>query len=91
MAAIVATRANTQKLPPDRRGTPKITVPGDPPRSLEEIAEGACQVLNHIENSGTEDRYVTGYIRAVRQYTINAQRGDSQGIAKVLDALTTEA
>ncbi|KAJ6168287.1 hypothetical protein N7497_001130 [Penicillium chrysogenum] len=53
-----------------------------------DIAEGARRVLNHIENNGTEDRYVTGYIRAVRQYALNAQRGDSQGMAKVLEALT---
>jgi hypothetical protein len=53
-----------------------------------DIAEGACRVLDHIENTGMEDRYVTGYIRAVRQYALNAQRGDSQGMAKVLEALT---
>jgi hypothetical protein len=73
---------------PERRGTPKSMVPGDPPRSMVDIAEGARRVLNHIENNGTEDRYVTGYIRAVRQYALNAQRGDSQGMAKVLEALT---
>ncbi|KAJ5742632.1 zinc knuckle domain protein [Penicillium nucicola] len=55
---------------------------------MDDIAEGARRVLNHIENNGTEDRYVTGYIRAVRQYAINAQRGDGQGMAKVLEALT---
>ena len=88
MVAIVATGANAQKLPPDRRGPPKTTVPGDPPRSMDDIAEGARRVLNHIENNGTEDRYVTGYIRAVRQYVLNAQRGDAMGMAKVLDALT---
>ncbi|KAJ5110837.1 hypothetical protein N7532_001372 [Penicillium argentinense] len=63
-------------------------VPRDPPRSMDDIAEGARQVLNHIENNGTEDRYVTGYIRAVRQYALNAQRGDAMGMAKVLEALT---
>jgi hypothetical protein len=55
---------------------------------MEDIADGARRVLNYIENNGTEDRYVTGYIRAVRQYALNAQRGDSQGMAKVLEALT---
>lgn len=35
-----------------------------------------------------EDRYVTGYIRAVCQYALNAQRGDAMGMAKVLAALT---
>jgi hypothetical protein len=48
-------------------------------------------VLNHIENNGTEVRYITVYIRAIRairQYALNAQRGDGQGTAKVLDALT---
>ncbi|KAJ5455490.1 zinc knuckle domain protein [Penicillium daleae] len=83
MAVLVATGANAQKLPPDRKGPPKTTVP----RSMDDIAEGARQVLNHIENNGTEDRYVTGYIRAVRQYALNAQRGDVMGMAKVLDAL----
>jgi hypothetical protein len=55
---------------------------------MDDIAEGARKVLNHIETNGTEDRYVTGYIRPVRQYALNAQRGDGQRIAKVLDALT---
>lgn len=55
---------------------------------MDDIAEGARRVLNHIENNGSEDRYVTGYIRAVRQYALNAQRGDGQGMAKVLEALT---
>lgn len=55
---------------------------------MDDIAERARRVLNHIENNGKEDRYVTGYIRAVRQYAINAQRADGQGMAKVLEALT---
>ncbi|KAJ5084986.1 hypothetical protein N7532_009757 [Penicillium argentinense] len=62
--------------------------PGTPPKSMNDIAEGARQVLNHIENNGTEDRYVTRYIRAVRRYALNAQRGDGMGMAKVLEALT---
>ena len=45
-------------------------------------------MLNYIENNGSEDRYITGYIRAVRQFALNAQRGDGQGMAKVLEALT---
>lgn len=85
---MVATGANAQNLPPDRRGPPKTTEPGEPPRSMDDIAEGARRVLDHIENNGTEDRYVTGYIRAVRQYALNAQRGDAMGMAKVLEALT---
>ncbi|KAJ5144430.1 hypothetical protein N7526_001938 [Penicillium atrosanguineum] len=87
MAAIVATGANAQRLPPERKGTPKPTASGDPPRSMEDIAEGARRVLNYIENNGSEDRYITGYIRAVRQFALNAQRGDGQGMAKVLEAL----
>lgn len=55
---------------------------------MDDIAEGARRALNHIENNGSEDRYVAGYIRAVRQYALNAQRGDGQGMAKVLEALT---
>ena len=55
---------------------------------MEDIAEGARRVLNYIENNGSEDRYITGYIRAVRQFALNAQRGDGQGMAKVLEALT---
>ena len=54
---------------------------------MEDIAEGARRVLNYIENNGSEDRYITGYIRAVRQFALNAQRGDGQGMAKVLEAL----
>ncbi|KAI1829211.1 hypothetical protein DTO027I6_9892 [Penicillium roqueforti] len=88
MAAVIATGANAQNLPPIRRGTPKPTALAEPPRSMDDIAEGARKVLNHIENNGTVDRYVTGYIRAVRQYALNAQRGDGQGMAKVLEALT---
>ena len=55
---------------------------------MEDIAEGARRVLNYIENNGSEDRYITGYIHAVRQFALNAQRGDGQGMAKVLAALT---
>ncbi len=84
MAAMVATGANAQNLPPDRRGPPKTTVPGDPPRSMDDIAEGARRVLNHIENNGTEDRYVTGYIQAFRQYALNTQRGDAMGWPRCL-------
>jgi hypothetical protein len=88
MAVVVATGANAHKLPPEKRGTPKISAPDDPPRSMQDIAEGARRVLSYIEDNGTEDRYVTGYIRAVRQYALNAQRVDSQGMAKALEALT---
>ena len=88
MAAEIATGANAQNLLPVRRGTSKNSALAEPPRSMDDVAEGARRVLNHIENNGMEDRYVTGYIRAVRQYALNAQRGDSQGMAKVLDALT---
>lgn len=88
MAAIVATRANAQNLPPERRGAPKFTAPGKPIRSIKDVAGWARRVPNYIENSGTENRYITGYIRAVRQYALNAQRGNSQGMAKVLEALT---
>jgi hypothetical protein len=38
--------------------------------------------VDHIENNSTEDRYVTGYIRAVRQYALNAQRGDGMGVSR---------
>ena len=55
---------------------------------MEDIAEGARRVLSYIENNGSEDRYITGYARAVRQFALNAQRGDGQGMAKVLEALT---
>ncbi|KAJ5215295.1 zinc knuckle domain protein [Penicillium cinerascens] len=37
-----------------------------------DIVEGARLVLDHIENNGTTDGYVTEYIRAVRQYALNA-------------------
>lgn len=85
---MMATGANAQYLLPVRRGTSKNSALADPPRSMDDIAEGARRVLNHIENNGSEDRYVTGYIRAVRHYALNAQRGDGQGMAKVLEALT---
>ncbi len=82
MAVTVAIDVNAQKWPPGRRGTPRSIAP-DPP-----ITEGARRVLNNIENNGKEDRYSTGYIQAVPQYALNAQRGDSQGTTKVLEALT---
>jgi hypothetical protein len=63
-AMAITTGANAQNLPPIRRGTPKITALVDPPRSMDDIAEG---VLNHIEKNGTEERYVTGYLGAFRQ------------------------
>lgn len=73
MAAIVATGANAQKPPPpEMRGTPKPTAPGDLPRSMEDIAEEDSRVLNYIKNNGSEDRYITEYIRAVRQFALNA-------------------
>jgi hypothetical protein len=55
---------------------------------LEDIAEGAHRVLNYIENNGSRDRHIAGYIRAVRQFALNSQRGESQGMTKVLEALT---
>jgi hypothetical protein len=75
-------------MTPDKRGTPKPAAPGGRHISMVDIAEEACRVLDHIENTGTEDKYVTGYIRAVRQYALNVQRGDGQGMTKVLEALT---
>lgn len=60
----------------------------DQERNTDEIAQGARRLLNRIENNDTEDRCVTGYIRVVCQYALNAQRGDGQGTAKVLEALT---
>ena len=59
MAAVMATGANAQNLPPIRRGTSKNMALADPPRTMDDIAEGR-RVLNHIENNGSEDRYVTG-------------------------------
>ncbi|KAJ5198731.1 uncharacterized protein N7498_007848 [Penicillium cinerascens] len=47
---------------------------------MEDIAEGARRVPNYIENNGSEDTYITGYIHAVRQFALNAQRGDGQGM-----------
>jgi hypothetical protein len=44
-------------------------------------------VLKYIENNGSENRYITGYIRAVCQGALNAQPG-GQGMAKVLEALS---
>jgi fructose-bisphosphate aldolase class 1 len=55
---------------------------------MEDTAEGARRVLNYIENNGLKDRYITGYIRAIRQFALNAQRGDDHGMAKALEALT---
>ncbi|KAJ5139183.1 uncharacterized protein N7515_004031 [Penicillium bovifimosum] len=88
MPAMVATGANAQTLPPGGGQPQKSKTPADPPRTMDEIAEGALRVLHHIENSGTEDPYVTGFIRSIRKYAMNAQRGDGQGMAKVFEALT---
>lgn len=88
MAAAMATGASAQNLHPIRRGTSKNTALADPSRFRDDIAGGARRVLDHIGNNDTEDRYVTGYIHDVRQYVLNTQRGDGQGMAKVLEALT---
>jgi hypothetical protein len=72
MTVVVATCANAQILPPEKRGTLNPTVPRDPLQSMEDIAAGTRRVLNHTQNNGTQDRYVTGHIRAVRQYALNA-------------------
>jgi hypothetical protein len=74
---MVATGVNAQSLPLKGEGTPKSMAPGDPLRSMEDIADGARRLLNYIEKNETEDRYFTGYIRAVRQSALNAQRGES--------------
>jgi hypothetical protein len=58
-------------MTPDKSGTPKPAAPGGRHVSMVDIAEGACRMLEHIENTGTEDKYVTGYIRAVRQDALN--------------------
>lgn len=76
MAAMVAAGANTQKVSPDKRGTPKFAAPGARLISMGDIAEGTRQVLDHVENHSTIDRYAAGSIRAVRQYALNAQWGD---------------
>lgn len=39
-------------------------------------------VLNHIENNGTEDRYVTGYLRAVRQYALTKTNRDTERLTQ---------
>ncbi|KAJ6124624.1 hypothetical protein N7471_011941 [Penicillium samsonianum] len=75
MAAVVATGANAQCLP----------------LTGEEHQKPQHQ-LTHLGRWKTSPRepatYITGYIRAVRQFALNAQRGDGQGMAKVLEALT---
>lgn len=88
MTAMIATGVNAQKLPPEMRGTPKTAAPDHLCRSINNITEGARQVLNHIENNGTEDRYVIGYVRADRKYVLNAQQGDRFEMVNVLEALT---
>ncbi len=85
---MVATGANAQKMPPDKRGTPKLAAPGARPISMGDIAEEAHRVLDHMASHGTVDRYVSGFISAVRQYALNAQRGDGQRMVEVLEALT---
>ncbi|KAJ5139182.1 uncharacterized protein N7515_004030 [Penicillium bovifimosum] len=67
----------------------KPKTPADPPRTIDEIAECALRVLRYIENSGTEDPYVTGFIRSIRKHAMNAQRGDGQGMTKVTEKIET--
>jgi hypothetical protein len=58
--------------------------------SKEQIIEGANKVLRYIENNGQEDPVITGYIRTVKEYALNALRGDSAaqgGMTKVVAAL----
>ncbi|KAI2669865.1 hypothetical protein LCP963914a_9885 [Penicillium roqueforti] len=54
---------------------------------MDDIAEGARKVLNHIENNGTEDRYVTGYIRAVRQYALTKINRDTERLNQRIDTI----
>lgn len=58
--------------------------------SMEQIIEGANKVLRYIENNGQEDPVITGYIRTVKEYALNARNGDSAaqgGMTKVVAAL----
>jgi hypothetical protein len=58
--------------------------------SMDQIIDGANKVLQYIENNGQEDPVITGYIRTVKDYALNARKGDSTaqgGMTKVIAAL----
>ena len=74
MAAVVATGANAQILPPGkgpRLGEPttKGPRPSTTGPTMDQIIQGADRVLQHIENNGQQDNVVCGYIRLVKRYT----------------------
>ncbi|KAJ5820633.1 hypothetical protein N7474_006224 [Penicillium riverlandense] len=59
---------------------------------MDQLVDGANKVLRYIEINSQEDPVITGYIRTVKQYAINARqrRNDTNaqgGMANVVAAL----
>jgi hypothetical protein len=56
--------------------------------TMNELAHGAREVLNAMENDGIGEIYIINFIKSVEQYALNAPKGDkSQVIEKVQQAL----
>ncbi|KAJ5157568.1 zinc knuckle domain protein [Penicillium canariense] len=56
--------------------------------SMEEIARAAASILRYIDESAHETTgAVHGFVKQVHRYAQNAQRGDTQGMERVLLAL----
>jgi hypothetical protein len=54
---------------------------------MDEIAQAAQVVLQHIQMTRNNDEYISGFVRQVRQYALSAQRGDAIAMAKVTQTL----
>lgn len=64
--------------------------PGIRCETIEQIAQSAQRVLEHIETNCHEvDGFVQGFVENVNKYAQRAQQGDSTSMTKVLDALRT--
>lgn len=56
--------------------------------TINELAYGAREVLNTIENNGIDEIYIINFIKSVKQYILNAPKRDkSQVIEKVQQVL----
>ncbi|KAJ5882809.1 uncharacterized protein N7473_011071 [Penicillium subrubescens] len=57
---------------------------------MDDIARTAQSVLDHIESNNHEvDGFERGFIKNVKRFAQKAQKGDAEGMSKVLTALDT--
>jgi hypothetical protein len=108
MAATVVARPGVDFVHPDRAknlsgATPRPAVQRpinnkNIPDSMDQLIDGANKVLRYIENNGQEDPVITGYIRTVKQYAINARQrpkdataqGDMANVVAALEKIAAD-